>query len=145
MLFKKFPKIFQKIWRYRSRRTDAKNIAYLWSRSIFETFGFKTNFFLNCKNYDTSLGDSGKTVGIIEAIRPEVNSRVRNLQQNICSQISKIVEIWRSKNFTFEKVVKNPQKILGYTSRRADFKSTPCWRLRSKIFEIHTPFQIQIF
>ena len=47
--------------------------------------GVKFEFFEIFENCDISVGDFGKTVGVIEKMRPKVTSTVRNLQDNVLS------------------------------------------------------------
>ena len=42
----------------------------------------KFEFFEISENYDISMGDFGKTIGVIEEMIPEVTSTARNLQEN---------------------------------------------------------------
>ena len=58
----------------RSRRTDSKNIAYLWFLSrCLEMFGLKFNFFTEFLEYKIALGDFGKMVGVFEQMRSKTN------------------------------------------------------------------------
>ena len=45
----------------------------------------KFEYFEIFKNCHFSIGDSGKTVGVIEKMRPEVTSAARNLPENVFS------------------------------------------------------------
>ena len=70
---KKLSKNPQKIQGYRSRYAHSQNLACLRTRSnIFEIFGVNLEFSEISENRDISVGDSGKTVGVIKETRPEV-------------------------------------------------------------------------
>ena len=85
---KKLSKNSQKIQGNRSRRADSKNVRCQWHRTnIVEISGEKLEFFEILKNRDISMGDSGKTVRVIEETMPELTSAARNLQENAFSLV----------------------------------------------------------
>ena len=49
----------------------------------FRNNRYKMRIFEKIKYFDTSGFDCGKTVAVMKETRPKVNSRVRNLQENV--------------------------------------------------------------
>ena len=74
----------------------------------------------------------GKTVAVIEEMRPERTSAARNLKEKYLAKFRKFCI--RSQISFLKKSSKNSQKIQGYRSWRADSKNIACLWSRSNIF-----------
>ena len=74
------------------------------------------------------MDDSGKMVRIFEEMRPKVNCRCRNLQENIFSEISKVVEKFQN----FHKRERAVSKIMAFYILGTGFQKYSIW---NSIFE----------
>ena len=77
-----FWKSWPKIFGFKYRCADSKNIEYLWSGTkILEKFALEFCFLI--LRITWPVGDSRNSVGIFEKMRPKLTSGSQNLKENV--------------------------------------------------------------